>query len=159
MDRRKRYVVSVVHIVGVGSKRHLIEIISQARALVQTAKFVHRIDKFFDICALVDAFVRIVGIRFAHFRIHHYFFHELVHGHSLTFQNPALYHLAEIFKLLFGCARKAEQIQIKQGVIDGRFVFKCVILQRFHRFRTDPALGEIDNARRRFAIERVIDKP
>ena len=33
-----------------------------------------------------------------------------------------------------------------------------IILQRFHRLCADTALGEIDNAHRRFAVERVVDK-
>ena len=159
MNGSKRNVVSIVHIVGVGRQGHLVKIISERCVFVEPTIFVNGIDKFFNVCTLVDALIRIIGVSFTHLRFHHNLFHELIDRHALAFHNPTFHKLAEIFQLLLGCARKAEHVQIKQRIINGELVFKGIILQHFHRFRANAALGEIDNSRQCFAIKRVVDKP
>ena len=155
----ERDIIPVVHIVRIRGEGNLIEIIGQACVLVQTAIIVHGIDKFLDIRALVDALVRIVRVRLSHSRIHDDFFHKLVHGHALAVDNPLFYVVSKIKELLFRAARKAHFVQINERVIDGKLVFKRVILQGFHRFCADSALGEIDNSNERLAVEGIVDKP
>ena len=112
MNRRQRHIVAVVHVVRIRTQRDLIEIISQRRAGIQAAVFVHRIDKFVDIRPLVDAFVALVRIRRAHARIVHNPTHQLVYGNVLTVHDPALYLLRKRRQFLLRARGKAHGIRV-----------------------------------------------
>lgn len=86
------------------------------------------------------------------------FFTSSVDGQFLAVHDPAL-HLApgKIGELLLRARIEAEPVQVKQRVIDGQFRLIGVIFQRFHRLGADAALGKIDDADGRLAVERIVD--
>ena len=157
MHRRKRDVVAVVHLVGVGRERYLLQIIGERRIGIQLAKFVHRADKFFNVGKLVDAVVAAIRIRFAHTRVRNDELYKLVDRHILTFNNPLFDKPEKCFQLRTCACVEAHLIQVQHRIVNGQLFTSGVRLQFIHRRLTDATLGEIDNSYDCFAVQRVVD--
>ena len=157
MNGCKGNVVSVVHFVRIRGKGNLVEIVGKSSAFVELTILVNGSDKFFNVCTLVEAFVRIVRICFTHFRILNDGFYQLVDGHIQAVLYPLCNGITEAFQLLSRAAVKPKLLYVQEGVVNGKLLLVCVVLQGFHRLRADTTLREVDNTQRRFAVEGVVD--
>ena len=157
MDGGEGDVVGCVHVVGIRAQRDLIEEVCKGRPLVHAAELVYGVDELVDVRLFIDGFVGIVGIHGEDAGIVDDVAHQLVGAHLRALDDQLFEEGAEGAHLLFAARVEGEFVYVQHGVVDGEFFPAGVLFERFHRLCADAALGHVDDAGDRLAVEGVVD--
>ena len=157
MDGGEGDVVALVHVVGVRAERDLVEEIGEGRALVHAAELVDGVDKLVDVRLFVDALVRIVGVHGEDAAVVDDVADELVGALLRALDDQLFEEGAEGAHLLLAARVEGELVHVQHGVVHGEVVFGGVLFEHLDGARADAALGHVDDAGDRLAVEGVVD--
>ena len=155
MNGGERYVIAVVHVVGIRIKRDLLQVFGKRNRAVHAHVFVHRVDKFVEVGAFGDALVGAVVVRVVQPRAFHDMRGELIDAFLLRRNHERFDVIAEIFEFFFHARREGQKRAVEHGVVKRKVLFPRVIEQRLHRFFADAAARHVDDAHDSLAVERV----
>ena len=157
MDGGEGDVAALVHLVGIRAEGDLVQKVCQGGALVHAAEFIDGVDEFVDVRLFVDAFVRVVGIHAEDARAVDDLADELVRARLGAADDELFEERPERLHLLAAARGQGEGVYVEHGVVHGELVFGGVMFQHLDGLAADAALGHVDDAGDRLAVEGVVD--